>query len=249
MAMPVDMEAGTAGMQMGPPRATLLKDANAAIRLGFVRKVYSLLSAQLVVTCLIAAPFQFLSPVQLQGQSWLLGLSVVATLVCVCAMVCCKDTARTYPMNYVLLLAFTVFEAVLVGFASASFTWQSVMLCAGMTAGTFLGLTVFAFKTKADFTGFGPMLFGAAMSLAGWGFVLCTLGAFGVPIQWGVMFYDLIGLLIFVVYTIYDTQMIIGGEHKAHQFSIDDYVFAALNIYLDIIQLFLRMLRLFGKRK
>merc|ERR1719258_829892 len=79
----------------------------------------------------------------------------------VCTMTCAKDLTRTYPYNYVFLFAFTFFEAILVGFASANYTWQSVMLCAGLTAFIFFGLTVYAAKTETDFTGFGPMLFGA----------------------------------------------------------------------------------------
>merc|ERR1719512_365784 len=164
-------------------------------------------------------------------------------------MVCCKERTRKYPVNYVALLVITLADAVLVGFASAAYTWQSVMLCAGLTAAVFAGLTVFAFTTNADFTGSGPFLFGALLSLIGWGLSLLVLGMLGVPIAWGIMLYDLFGVLIFVGYIVYDTQLIIGGEHKAHQFTVDDYVFAALNIYLDIMRLFLHMLRLMGKRK
>merc|ERR1712203_1013517 len=108
---------------------------------------------------------------------------------------------------------------------------------------------IYAFTSKADFTGYGPMLFGALLSLIGWGLSLLMPGALGVPIAWGIMLYDLVGVLVFVGYIVYDTQLILGGEHKAHQFTVDDYVFAALNIYLDLMRLFLHMLRLMGKRK
>jgi len=232
-----------------PSSSVMLKQASADIRLGFVRKVYGLLTAQLFLTVLVAAPFQTMSKEQLKGQSWLLGVSVVMSLGMVFAMVCCKDMTRSYPMNYITLFAFTLAEAVLVGFASAAYTWQSVMLCAGLTVGIFACLTIYAFTSKADFTGSGPMLFGALLSLIGWGLSLLVLGALGVPIAWGIMLYDLIGVLVFVGYIVHDTQLIIGGEHKAHQFTVDDYVFAALNIYLDIMRLFLHMLRLMGKRK
>ena len=47
----------------------------------------------------------------------------------------------------------------------------------------------------------------------------------------------------------YDTQLIVGGAHKKHQFGVDDYVFAALNIYLDIINLFLLLLQLLQDRR
>lgn len=254
MAMPHDlMESGALTMDMEVsqigPRTTLLKNANAAVRLGFVRKVYGLLSMQLLLTVIVAAPFQFLDSVQLQNQTWLIGLSTIATLVCICVMVCCKDVTRTFPLNYVFLSIFTFFEAILVGFVSANFTWQSVMFCAGLTAGIFFGITVFAFKTETDFTGLGPYLFGTLLTFTCWGFILCFFAIIGIPLAWSVMFFDLLGILIFVIYSIYDTQMIMGGQHKTHQFTIDDYVFAALNIYLDIIQLFIHLVKIFGKEK
>ena len=54
---------------------------------------------------------------------------------------------------------------------------------------------------------------------------------------------------LFGMYLIYDTQLIIGGEGKAAAYSIDDYVLAAMNVYIDIIQLFIEILRLIGDRK
>jgi FtsH-binding integral membrane protein len=49
---------------------------------------------------------------------------------------------------------------------------------------------------------------------------------------------------IFSMYLVYDTQIIVGGEHKSYQFDMDDYVLAALVIYLDIINLFILLLQL-----
>jgi FtsH-binding integral membrane protein len=43
-------------------------------------------------------------------------------------------------------------------------------------------------------------------------------------------------------------QMIVGGKNRKIQFGPDDYVFAALNIYLDVINLFLMILSLFGRK-
>jgi protein lifeguard len=41
---------------------------------------------------------------------------------------------------------------------------------------------------------------------------------------------------------VYDAQLIFGGKHRKYQFGIDDYVFASLSLYLDIINLFLIIL-------
>jgi FtsH-binding integral membrane protein len=181
------------------PNSTLLKLATDEVRRGFVRKVYGLLSAQLLLTVLIATPFQFMNEVQLNSQRWLLSVSVLMTIAVVCAITCCKDMTRSYPTNYAILFTFTFFEAILVGYVSAAYTWQSVMMCAGLTTFIFLALTVYAFKTSTDFTGFGPMLYGALLSLVAWGISICFLGALGVPIDWAVMLYDLIGVLVFVI--------------------------------------------------
>ncbi|KNC83178.1 hypothetical protein SARC_04564 [Sphaeroforma arctica JP610] len=57
--------------------------------------------------------------------------------------------------------------------------------------------------------------------------------------------YSSCGALLFSFYIIYDTQMIVGGEHKL-QISSEEYVFAALTLYLDVINLFIFILRLLG---
>ena len=50
--------------------------------------------------------------------------------------------------------------------------------------------------------------------------------------------YSSLGAVLFSFYIIYDTQLIIGGKHKKYQYSPDDYVFATLSLYLDIINMF-----------
>lgn len=59
--------------------------------------------------------------------------------------------------------------------------------------------------------------------------------------------YCSIGIFVFGLYLIIDTQMIVGG--KSFAISMDDYVVAALLIYIDIIQIFLYILQILGGRK
>merc|ERR1719145_296632 len=110
-----------------------------------------------------------------------------------CVMSCCQEVARRYPTNYMLLFTFTAFEGVLIGFVSASYTWQSVVLAAGITVLIFLAMTVYAWNTTTDFTGLGPYIFAALMVFAAFGFTIMIMGMFGVYIQWLVMLYDAIG--------------------------------------------------------
>lgn len=57
--------------------------------------------------------------------------------------------------------------------------------------------------------------------------------------------YACIGALLFSVYLVYDTQLMIGGKHKC-SISPEEYIFAALNIYMDIINIFIYILSIIG---
>ena len=57
--------------------------------------------------------------------------------------------------------------------------------------------------------------------------------------------YGSVGALIFSLYIVYDTQLMMGGKHK-YSLSPEEYIFAALNIYLDIINLFMYILMIVG---
>ena len=59
------------------------------------------------------------------------------------------------------------------------------------------------------------------------------------------MGYGSIGALIFSLYIVYDTQLMMGGKHK-YALSPEEYIFAALNIYLDVINLFRYILLIVG---
>jgi len=229
--------------------SVLVKSATEEVRVGFVRKVYSILCAQLLLTVLVAAPICMAGLQWLQGHEWMLVLSVVVLMITMCAMMCCQQAMRSYPTNYIFLFALTLAQSVLVGFVSAAYTWQSVILAAGITLAIFAAMTTYAWCTKSDFTGAGPYLFAACSTLLIFGFTLSILSMFGVELKWAMMCYDFIGVVLFTMYIVYDTQLIMGelGGHKL-SFGIDDYAFAALSLYLDIINLFLHILSLFGER-
>eukprot|EP00450_Noctiluca_scintillans_P026082 CAMPEP_0194515226 /NCGR_PEP_ID=MMETSP0253-20130528/47856_1 /TAXON_ID=2966 /ORGANISM="Noctiluca scintillans" /LENGTH=192 /DNA_ID=CAMNT_0039358957 /DNA_START=153 /DNA_END=731 /DNA_ORIENTATION=- len=183
------------------------------------------------------------------GHQWLFIISNAMLLVTLCAILCCRDLARRFPANYALLFALTLAEGVALGFTSSRYTGLSVIFAASLTAGIFLLMTAYACLTKTDFTGLGPYLFAALCGLFLFGLVLSVLTLCGVSIHLARMIYAIIGALLFTFYIIYDTQLVLGcwGGHQ-EQFSIDDYAYAALSLYLDIINVFLFLLQLFGSR-
>jgi FtsH-binding integral membrane protein len=220
--------------------------AEESVRRGFIRKVYGILSVQMLVTVVIAAPIAMMEPTELANHTWLpmtaMWTSLVLNMILAC---CCPSLGRRVPWNYLFLFAITVCLAIVVGFVSACYTAGSVLVAASLTVFLFAGLTAFACFTKSDFTGMGPYLFAALLGLCLTGFILSFVGG-----TFAHKLYAGIGAVLFSFYVIYDTQMIVKGKHQSErQFQLDDYVFAALTIYMDIINLFLMLLRLMGERR
>ncbi|CAN7939733.1 unnamed protein product, partial [Ixodes hexagonus] len=58
--------------------------------------------------------------------------------------------------------------------------------------------------------------------------------------------YSALGALLFMAFLAFDTQMIMGGRKL--ELSPEEHIFAALQLYMDIVQLFLFLLRLVGRR-
>ena len=113
-------------------------------------------------------------------------------------------------------------------------------MAVGITAAICLGLTIFAFQTKWDFTVMGGILFVAVIILVIFGVV-----AIFIPGRTISMIYASLGAFLFSVYLVYDTQLMMGGKHK-YAISPEEYIFAALNLYLDIVNIFMFILQIIG---
>jgi len=227
-----------------------------SVRHGFISKVYGILCSQLAFTTVIAGlVMHYGEPLKRSNPGLVMGLmfgSMAMTLGMMCIFMCQPGLMKVSPTNYILLFLFTLAKSVLVGFISMQYTQQSVLLVTAITAFVVLGLTMFACQTKYDFTGFGPYLMCALLVLMGMSFCFMLGSMMGLgsspAFQALHLAYAALGALIFSFYIVYDTQLIVGGKHE-RQFGIDDYCMAAISLYMDIIQLFLFLLQLFGERK
>jgi len=214
---------------------------NQQMRIGFIRKVYGVLSAQLLITVIMCS-LTFNDDIRqslLKNMSlfWFcLGLSIV-TLI---PLVCCKSVARKVPINYVLLFIWTFCQSYMVAVCCSVYEKKIVFSAAAMTCGATIALTLYACTTKDDFSVCGGLLFVTVFLL----FIFMILSFF-----FNSFFYNFICFLSVIAYSIYlvmDTQLVMGNLGVAYE--IDDYIIAAMNIYIDIIQIFLRILELLGRK-
>ena len=222
-----------------------LKD-DPQVRLGFVRKVYGILSAQLSVTavyCLFVMSLKE-NHIETLASIYSGGLVVtvlIAYIASICALTCCRMD-KAVPVNYILLAIFTGCVSYIVGLACLPYDAQTVVEAAFLTAGVTIGITLYAVTTKSDFTVFGPILFVIGMIFA----VASLLSfMFGPTMR---LMYACFGVFLFSFYLLVDTQMIIGGQNRKYQIDEDSYILAAVALYLDIINLFLYILEILGKK-
>jgi len=215
-----------------------------SIRLAFIRKVYGILLAQLVITFGFVAAFVYITPLREYcadpANQWIWILALVMTFVCLIPLACCPGVRRTFPTNFIFLFLFTICEGFLLGTMAGAFAPTDVLIAVGITAALVLGITLFAFQTKWDFTMMGGGLLVVLIVFMIFGF-LCAI----IQSHYLNMFYAAMGALIFGLYLVFDTQLMLGGKHK-YTLSPEEYIFAALNLYLDIINIFIYVLALVG---
>jgi protein lifeguard len=158
-------------------------------------------------------------------------------------LLCFREFARKVPLNYFLLITFTLAESYLVAFICAVYDPMVVSIAAFLTAFATLALTAYALLTPLDFTFAAGSLYLFSAALFG-----CTFLALFLPSS-HLLRVEISGVsvIVFGLYLIFDVEMIVGGHYC--EFFLDDYVVAAMQVYLDVIMLFVHILRLIGDRK
>ncbi|KAK0132727.1 Protein lifeguard 2 [Merluccius polli] len=208
-----------------------------AVRRIFIRKVYAILMIQLLVTVAIVSLFTFSGPVRfyIQTHPGLYMASYMSFLATYIALTCCGD------LRYVSLA--TLSMACMMGFMSSFYNTKSVLLCLGITAMVCLSVTIFSFHAKFDFTSCQGVLFALCVVMLLCAITLSIVVPFGY-VPWLHAIYAVIGAVLFTLFLAFDTQLLLGN--KRYTMSPEEYIFATLNLYLDIVYLFSFLLQCMG---
>ncbi|KAH7351503.1 hypothetical protein KP509_19G000500 [Ceratopteris richardii] len=145
---------------------------------------------------------------------------------------------QRHPLNLLLLGLFTVSLSLLVGVVCAYTEGKVILEALILTAAVVLGLTLYTFwaaRRGYDFNFMGPMLSVALMVLVLFCFIQ-ILFPFG---RLAVTIYGAIASIIFSLYIIYDTDNLIK------RYDYDQYIWASVCLYLDILNLFLALVNFF----
>lgn len=147
-----------------------------------------------------------------------------------------------------LFIAYSILNGFVFAFYFAYFELSSLILVFGATAVYFGALAVFGYCTNADLSRLRNVLVGGLFFLIIFG----VLSMFIPGLYAMERIYCLVGIAIFLGFTAYDTQKI-RYFHSAYghdpAMAKKASIYAALQLYLDFINLFLYLLRILGKRK
>jgi len=226
------------------------------VRKAFISKVFMIVSLQVLVTGLVSwimfgledcldepapgcEPNFFVQPVTL-------FVSCIFSMVIIFMLICCMDVLRKAPANYIILGVFTLFEAHIVGWITTNYeadvVFTSLFILAGILVSVIAIVQIFNF----DFTKYLEIAFTLLICLILVSIVLAVFSITGV-LSWGFgrTAISTFGIMLFCLFLLIDIQLVMGGGK--YEFSPEDYIIAALNIYLDIINLFLYLLEFLDK--
>ena len=208
-------------------------------RIGFLRKVYSILSIQVTLTALICG-VAISSPSLKTFIQTHIDLVPMVSIVTFMVLIWLHVERKNYPRNFYLLGAFTVLQAISVAAICTMYDSWIVVKAAVITATVFGSLTMYTFTSKKDYSSWGAGLFAAL-----WIFIVMSF--------MHVVFFResaiadevmaSLGAGLFCLFIIFDTHMIMK------RLSPEEYIVASINLYLDIINLFLEILRIMGQER
>ena len=221
--------------------------ANAAVRAAFIQKVYLTLCAGVAVAMftglhlvsrLIAGEAGWLRDI-LFGRFGFIGIFVLYIVMAMAA----GAVSRIRTVNVIVYAAFTAVTGLLLvplflwAYAVAGNSFGLIWNALGLTALVFGGLTAYVLVTRQNFSFLGGFLAVGLIVLLG--FIVAT---FFFQADWFVTAVTVGGLLLFALFVLYDTSRII------HTLGPDEWVAGALSLFIDFINMFIRILSLLGRR-
>ncbi|RIB07750.1 inhibitor of apoptosis-promoting Bax1-domain-containing protein, partial [Gigaspora rosea] len=195
--------------------------------IAFIRKVYGLLTLQLLTTVAISLFFMYFQPAKdfVNNYQLLFYLSWLAAFVVLILLFWLR---KKHPFNLILLVLFTLCISYGIGSVVSLYSQQIVLEAFLITFGVFIALEAFTLQSKWDFSSWGPFLYATL-----WVLIFAFIFGWFLPFDRGYnIVISAIAALLFSAYIIYDTYMLTKRVNP------DEYVLAAVDLYLDIINLF-----------
>jgi len=208
-------------------------------RATLVRRTYGLVFVSVIVTALGVA-FARTQPALMQA---VIEHPIITMIAMFAPLWMAMRARHSYPRNLLLVLLFTFIEGLFIApfLTLAERQSPGIVGQAGvLTLSTFGVLSLYALVSKRDFSAWGSFFF-----VGLWVLIATSLLNIFFPTALGTLWIAAGTVLVFSGLLVFDTWRIV----RSGQYGPDDYVMAAVNIYLDLLNLFLAILTLLGGRR
>lgn len=213
-----------------------------------MRKVYTWMTLALVLTGLTAygvatSPGIMMALYSNSALMWGLVIAEFALVIGISAAINRLSLATATLM----FVAYSVINGAMLSSIFMIYTAASIASVFFITAATFAVMALIGYTTKTDLTSVGKLLFMALIGL-----VIATIVNMFIGSSTLAMICSYVGVLIFVGLTAYDSQKIkqmLQQAPDAGESSQKLALLGALTLYLDFINLFIYLLRIFGDRR
>lgn len=214
----------------------------------FITKVYAWMFGALLLTGFVAV-WSASTPAVIEAvfsNKWVFYGLLIGEFLCVAYLISVIQKISAQ-VAILIFMGYAALNGLTFSIIFLIFTSESIATTFFITAGTFGVMSAYGYYTKKDLTSIGNLAFMALIGLI----IASVVNIFFASelIYWITTY---AGILIFVALTAYDTQKIkemniIGNEGTDEDKK--EAIMGALTLYLDFINLFLYLLRLFGRRK
>ncbi|HYN48708.1 MAG TPA: Bax inhibitor-1/YccA family protein [Candidatus Nanopelagicales bacterium] len=175
-----------------------------------------------------------------QNAGLALPLLIVQLVVAFVLSLAIRKISAT--VGLLLFFVYAALTGVTLGFVLLTYELGSIVAAGSSAAAVFGAAAIYGAVTKRDLSGFGPYLF---MGLVG--IIVASLVNLFIGWQWLSFGISVLGVVIFTGLTAYDVQKIQRGDVAAWAGSMEKgAVMGAFKLYLDFVNLFFMLLRLFG---
>lgn len=217
------------------------------MRNGFIRKVYGILTAQLLLTFFLILYFQTDSMKNIIKKhnvlsSVIIIILTVLCLICFCIMTGNKELTKKVPYNYLILFIITLAVAGICTFSAQEISFELVVTGILLTIASALAITFYSFKAQIDTKSYVILLYVLFGQLTIFGILCIFINATFLQ-----MLTCLLCTLILGIYLVYSTQLIFS--YFGHIYTADDYILASLDLYLNIIRLFWEILKVLANSR
>lgn len=229
------------------PRSTVFQGERATtIQTDFIRRVYNWMALGLAVTAIVALYAVNSGLIfSLLGNPMVMLLLIVGEFGLVIALSAAIGRFQSSTALF-MFFAYSFLNGLTLSTIFLIYTKASIANTFFVTAGTFAAMSLYGYTTKRDLTSIGSFLM---MGLIGIIIASFVNFFFRSPAFYWLITYA--GIAIFVGLTAYDAQKIKEMAYAGFSGSEDERkgaVIGALRLYLDFINLFLLLLRIFGRR-